>query len=130
MRTHAYRPEFSGCLEDRSLLSGVAGVSADPVVLPRVWFQFVNQEMRVNFVEFTKNRDVPDLRGDLKDVAFLLPFAKADGLGASINVILKTMQQDLASDVPDAVRLARNEVLAATRAEVEARVQSGTVVVR
>ena len=46
MRTRAYRPEVPGCLEDRSLLSGVAGLSADPVVLPHRRFNLVAEHMR------------------------------------------------------------------------------------
>jgi hypothetical protein len=53
-----------------------------------------------------------------------------DGLGVSINRIVTRMQHDLSAHVPHAIRSARNDVLAVTRAEVKARVQAGDVVVR
>ena len=40
------------------------------------------------------------------------------------------MQHDLSAKVPNAISSARNDVIAVTRAFVEARVQAGDVVVR
>jgi hypothetical protein len=131
MRTRAYRPEVPGCLENRSLLSGVAGVSADPVILLQFKLNKVAELTRDYFVTFgERDRSVADLRVALIDVIVMIPFERVDGLGASINGILGRMQKDLSANVPDAVRTAGNDVIAATRAEVEARVQAGDVVVR
>ena len=49
MRTRAYRPEVSGCLEDRSLLSSVAGLSADPDVLTRREFNLIPEQIQEAF---------------------------------------------------------------------------------
>ena len=130
MRTRAYRPEVPGCLEDRSLLSGVSGLSADPVVLSHRRFNTVAEQMRSDFQSFGQDRDVSSLRGALNDVAVMIPFGRVDGLGVSINRILNRMQQDLSANVSHAIRSARNDVIAVTRADVEARVQAGDVVVR
>ena len=60
----------------------------------------------------------------------MIPFERVDGLDVSINRIVNRMQHDLSANVPHAVRSARNDVIAATLADVEARVQAGDVVVR
>ena len=131
MRTRAYRPEVPVCLEDRSLLSGVAGLSADPVVLPQRRFNFVGEHMQQGFVLFARDRDVIQLRGEIiDDVAVMIPFGRVDGLGVSINRIVNRMQHDLSAHVPHAIRSALNDVIAVTRADVKARVQAGDVVVR
>ena len=131
MRTRAYRPEVSGCLENRLLLTGGAGLSADPVVLLHFKFHKVAIQTRNDFVIFgERDPTVADLHSDLYSLIVMIPFERVDGLGASINGILDRMQQDLSDNVPDAVRTAGNDVIAATRAEVEARVQAGDVVIR
>src|SRR5262245_65051370 len=124
MRTRAYRPEVTDCLEERSLLSGVAGLSADPVVLSHRRLIKVNEHMRLAFLLFARDRVVDDLLKDIHDVAVIIPFGRVDGLGVTIKRIVDRMQQDLAAHVPNAIRAARNDVLAATLAGVEARVQA------
>jgi hypothetical protein len=130
MRTRAYRPEVPGCLEVRSLLSGVAGLSAHPVVLSRRQFNFVAEHMRIGFDLFVRHRDVSQLRGEINDLVVMVPFGQVDGLGVSINRILNRMQHDLSANVPRAIRAALNDVIAVTRADVEARVRAEDVVVR
>jgi hypothetical protein len=130
MRTRAYRPEILGCLEDRSLLSGVAGLTADPVVLTRRQFHFIAEHMRLGFQSFARNRDVSQLHNEINDVAVWIPFGRVDGLQVSINHIVNTMQHDLAANVPHAIRNAGNDVLAVTRANVQALARAGDLVVR
>ena len=129
MRTRAYRPEILGCLEDRSLLSGVAGLTADPVVLSRRQFHFIAEHMRLGFQLFARYRDVSQLHNEINDVAVWIPFGRVDGLQVSINRIVNRMQHDLSANVPSAIRKASNDVIAVTRADVEARAQAGDVVV-
>jgi hypothetical protein len=129
MRTRAYRPEVPGCLEDRPLLSGVAGLSAHPVVLSHRQFNFVAEHMRMGFDLFARYRDVSQLRNEINDVVVMIPFGQVDGLEVSINRIVNRMQHDLSAHVPHAIRSALNDVLAVTRADVEARVRAGDVVV-
>jgi hypothetical protein len=130
MRTRAYRPEVPGCLEDRSLLSGVAGLAADPVVLSHRRFNLVAEQIRLGFRSFGRDRFISELNDDLRNVIVMIPFGRVDGLGVSINQIVTRMKHDLSANVPDAVRSARTDVIAVTRAAVEARVQAGDVVVR
>ena len=130
MRTRAYRPEILACLEDRSLLSGVAGLTADPVVLSRRQFHFIAEHMRLGFQLFARYRDVSQLHNEINDVAVWIPFGRVDGLQVSINRIVNRMQHDLSANVPSAIRKAGNDVIAVTRADVEARAQAGDVVVR
>jgi hypothetical protein len=103
---------------------------ADPVVLPRLRFATVAEQMQADFQLFARDHYVPTLRDDLHDVAVIIPFGQVDGLGVSINRIVHRMQHDLSAHVPHAIRAARDDVLAVTRAEVEARVRAGDVVVR
>lgn len=131
MRKRAYRPVVFDCLEDRSLLSGVAGLSANPVVLSQSHFFKIAERVRLGFQLFGRNRrDIDSITDHIRDVSVWIPFARVDGLGPSIDQILGRMQHDLSAHVPGAVRSARNDVLAVIRADVEARVQAGDVVVR
>ena len=130
MRTRAYRPEVPQCLEDRSLLSGIPGLSADPVVLPRRKFNMFAEEIRVTFQTFARDRLASDLHDRIFIYGVMIPFARVDGLGVSINRILDRLHRDLAANVPDAIRSARTDVLAVIRADVQARVRAGDVVVR
>jgi hypothetical protein len=117
-------------LEGRTLLSGVVGLSAHPVVFSHRRFIFVAEHMRMGFDLYTRYRDVSQLGGEIDDVVVMIPFEQVDGLDNSINRIIKRMQHDLSTSVPHAIRSARNDVIAVTRAEVEARVQAGDVIVR
>jgi hypothetical protein len=129
MRTRAYRPEVPICLEDRSLLSGVAGLSAHPVVFSQRRFIFILQHMRSGFDLFARYRDLSQIPSEVNDVIVMIPFGRADGLGVSINRIVNRMKHDLSAHVPHAIRSALNDVLAVTRADVEARVRAGDVIV-
>ena len=130
MRTRAYRPEVPGCLEGRLLLSGVAGRPAAPVVLPGHQFKSFVVHVDAEFDIFRHAKDKASLIDGLKNLTPLIPFARADGLPAKLNHIVDQMERDIHANVPQSVRTAANEVLAVTRAELEARVQSGDVVVR
>lgn len=130
MRTRAFRPEVPGCLEDRLLLSGVAGPSAHPVVLSQLRFNKISQQIRLGFQLLVRDGDEDRLPDQIQDVVVWVPFGRVDGLGQSINRTLDKMQHDVLAKVPNAVNTARNDVLAAIHAEVAARVQAGDVVVR
>jgi hypothetical protein len=130
MRTRAYRPEVPGCLENRSLLSGVAGMSADPIVLTRREFNLVPEEIRSAFEDYRQGFGIEKLHNDILDAVAPIPYAQADGLGSSITRILKTMQRDIHAKDPQAINSAVNAVTAVTRADVQAFAQAGKIVVR
>ena len=130
MRTRAYRPEVSGCLEDRSLLSSVAGLSADPIVFTRREFNLIPEQIQEAFQSARRVGDFTDLHDEILDAVVNIPFGRVDGLAVSINGILNRMQHDLSAKVPGAISSARNDVIAVTRADVEARAQAGDIVVR
>ena len=130
MRMRAYRPEVPGCLEDRSLLSSVAGLSADPIVFTRREFNLIPEEIQAAFQFSRRNGDFPHLHEEILDAVVNIPFGRVDGLAVSINGILNRMQHDLSAKVPHAISSARNDVIAVTRADVEARAQAGDIVVR
>src|SRR4051812_41274960 len=115
MRTRAYRPEVPSRLEDRSLLSGVSGLSAHPVVLSRRQFNFVGLHMRQGFDLFARNRDFTQIGSEIDDVISMIPFAREDGLEESLKSIVNRMQQNLSAHVPNAFSSAENDVLAVTR---------------
>mgnify|MGYP000906098304 CR=1 FL=1 len=129
MRTRAYRPEVPGCLEGRTLLSGVSGLSAHPVVFPHRLKNQADELMHLAFYKFAMFRDVEHLREELRDVAVLIPFGRVDGLGVAINGTVDRMQKDLSAKVPHAIRSALIDVVTATRAEVATRVRAGDVIV-
>jgi hypothetical protein len=130
MRMRAYHPEVIGYLEDRSLLSSVAGLSADPIVLTRREFNMIPEQIQDAFYVFRQGYGVPQLHVDILDAVVNIPFGRVDGLAVSINGILNRMQHDLAAKVPDAISSARNDVIAVVRADVQALVQAGDLIVR
>ena len=130
MRTRAYRPEVSDCLEDRLLLSSVAGLSADPIVLTRREFNLIPERIQTGFQLARRDGSIHHLHEEILDAVVNIPFGRVDGLAVSINGILTRMQHDLAAKVPHALSSARNDVIAVTSADVEARIQAGDIVVR
>jgi hypothetical protein len=130
MRRRAYRPEVPDCLEGRSLLSGVAGLSAHPVVVSHRHLNRAGEHMQFAFGEFTRFRVVSILRDELHNEATPIPFERVDGLDATIDRIVDRMQHDLSAHVPHAIRSAQRAVLVAIRASVLARVRAGDLVVR
>jgi hypothetical protein len=130
MRTRAYRPEVPGCLEDRSLLSSVAGLSADPIVLTRREFNMIPEQIQAAFQYSRRNGDIPHLHDEILDAVVNIPFGRVDGLAVSINGILNRMQHDISGKVPHAISSARNDVIAVTYADVQALAQAGDIVVR
>jgi hypothetical protein len=129
MRKRAFRPEVVGCLEVRSLLSGVAGASADPVPISRHRLNFVAESILSDFYTFARNDDIINLHNDLSDVIVIIPFWQRDGLGRSINRIVHRLRHDIRTHVPLAGITARNDALAVTRAVMVANVRAGRVVV-
>src|SRR3954468_15871621 len=91
MRTRAYRPEAPVCLEDRSLLSGVAGGSADPFVFTPRRFHKVGEQINLAFQSFDRDRAPAVLHDDIFLVAVMVPFGRVDGLGVAINRRLDRM---------------------------------------
>jgi hypothetical protein len=127
MRKRAYRPEVHDCLEDRSLLSGVA---ADPVVFPRRQLVFVTNHMRSGFALFARQPDFSQLHAEIDDVVPKVPFGRVDGLESSIVSILDRMRHEISAHVPNAFRSAMHDVIAITVAGVKARVRAGELIVR
>jgi hypothetical protein len=130
MRTRAYRPEAPARLEDRSLLSGVAGPSADPVIFSRHRLSFIVDGIQGGFDLFARNRDVSQLHDAIDNFVVMIPFGRVDGVRGSIDRIVTRMQDDFSARVPHAFRRARIDVNAVIRADVEARVRAGDLVVR
>src|SRR4051812_48652450 len=119
MRTRAYRPQDSDCLEGRTLLSGVTGLKAEPVVLRSRRLSFSIERIREEFQAAARDRDVSDLRERIRDYTVIIPFERVDGLGVSINRILDRVENDLTGHVPPhAIRSAQNDVVAVIRADV------------
>jgi hypothetical protein len=132
MRKRAYTPEFSCALENRSLLSGFAasGLSAHPSVITRAQFNLVPERIQAAFHQYRQGFGMAKLHEEIFGDIVNIPFARADGLAESVNGILNKLQQDAQARVPNAVSKAHNDVIAVTRADVQARVQAGDIVVR
>jgi hypothetical protein len=130
MRKRAYRPEVPRCLENRSLLSGVAGLSPNPIVITRRELNRVPERVQSAFVAFRQGSGISPLHAEIFDALAIIPFVHTDGLVTSINGVLKTLKHDQRARVPGAVNSAQNQVLAAIRADVQALAQRGDIVVR
>lgn len=124
MRSRAYRPEVTGCLEDRLLLTG------DPFVLPLRQLHRTTLHMQFSFGSFARLRVLSDLRDELQGEAKSIPFGRADGLGASIDLILDDLQRDLSARVPHAIHSAQNALFGVIRADLSARIRSGDLILR
>ena len=88
MRTRAYRPEVPDCLEDRLLLSSVAGLSADPIVLTRREFNLIPERIQTGFQLARRDGSIHHLHEEILDAVVNIPFGRVDGLAVSINGIL------------------------------------------
>jgi hypothetical protein len=130
MRRPAYRPEVLGCLEDRSLLSAVAGPSADPVIFSRHRLSFIVQHIQQGFDLFARYHSASLILSEIDDVVVMIPFGRADGVRGSLDRIVNRMRGEISAHVPLAFRRARIDVNAAIRADIEARVRAGDLVVR
>jgi hypothetical protein len=130
MRSRAYRPEAPDCLETRSLSSVAAGLPADPVVVTRHQLNLVARQVRTGFDMYGRYHDLSQVRTEIDEVIVLIPFQRVDGLGQSIDRILIRMRNNYAARVPHAIRTGLLDVIAAIRADVDARVRSGDVVIR
>lgn len=130
MRTRAFRPQVPDCLEDRSLLSGMARPLADPVVLPRLRLKKVVEITHMSFQLYARDIEVEHLSDEIYEVVVMLPYGRVDGLGVQINSILDRMHHEVAAKVPGAVISAQTNVLTAIRTQVQARIRAGDVVVR
>jgi hypothetical protein len=104
---------------------------------------FVQDQIREFFVLFARHIEPVDasrtespggdstqLLVELHHLAVMIPFGQVDGLGVASERIVGNMRLDLAAHVPNAILSARNEELAVFRADVEALVGAGDVVVR
>ncbi len=132
MPKRAYRPEISCGLENRALLSGfaAAGLSAHPIVITRAKFNLVPEEIQSAFHEYRQGFGMAELHEEIFDDIVNIPFARVDGLAESVNGILNKLQQNMQAKVPNAISTAHNDVTAVTRADVQARVQAGDIIVR
>lgn len=130
MRTRAYRPEVAGALEDRALPSSVTGLPVEPVVLSHRQLVIVHQQVLQGFQLFARDRFVPHLYDQIHDGIVLIPFGLVDGLGVTIHRIVSRMQDELSARDPRAIRSAYNDVIAATNAEMQSRIQAGDLVIR
>lgn len=121
----AFVPDALGRLEDRVVLSGVAA----PVALSALRFNMTLGFVRNDFQLFGTSGDFARLRAALAQHVAPLPFARADGLGATTNAILDRMQAGIAAHAPGPVASALHQVEAAIRADARARIDAGSVVV-
>ena len=112
MRMRAYRPEVSGCLEGRLLLSGVAGRPAAPYPFPGHQYKLFVNHVGIAFTLYARYHDKIQLHNEFDDIIPLIPFARADGLSAKIDGIVDKMMRDIRANVPHAIRTAHNDVIA------------------
>jgi hypothetical protein len=76
------------------------------------------------------SRNLERLRAMLAQNSEGVPFHRVDGLGMKTNAILDQMQADIAAGSPRAIDAAFHRAVAGIRADVQARVATGSVVVR
>ena len=128
MRKRTFTPEALGPLEGRRLLSGAAAqVGHGPVGLSGVAFNTGAVRIRSDFEQYALGGDFQLLRTQLADLSTAIPFGRQDGLGAKTNQILDQMRRDQANCVPGAIVNAYRQVIAGLKADVNARIASGTV---
>lgn len=131
MRRRVFTPDALGRLEDRAMLSG-ATHAGGPVVLSSFRLIMALDMDKKDFELFATGQDTPHnfgrLRSMLSQNAEGLPFHKVDHVGKTINAILDQMQADIAAGAPHPIATAHQALVAATYAEVQMRVDDGSVV--
>jgi hypothetical protein len=126
MRRRAFKPEALGELEDRVVPSGPP---RGPVVLSGLHFNTALDLVKRDFELYAMSGDFERLRAMLSQHTSGLPFHRVDAIGRTINAILAQMQSDLAAEVPRAIAMAHGKVADSIRADVQARIDNGTIVV-
>lgn len=133
MRRQAYTPDSLGKLEDRVVLSQAA-LSGVPVVVSGYSLEAGIGMVRRDFELFATGEDTPHnfgrLRGMLAQNSVGVPYHRVANLGMKTNVILDQMQADIASGAPQPIQTAYHQVVAGIRAQVQASVDNGSIVVR
>ncbi len=128
MRRQAFRPVFSGALEDRSSPSALAAPVAEPVSFSIRQVNQVTDRVQIAFSVFGRFRQISQVRDDVGLDVAPIPFSRVDGLQESVDRILDQMEEQLAHRTPGAIGAARREVVVAIRASVANRVRAGDVV--
>ncbi len=128
MRQRAFVPDV-GCLEGRTLLSGGVRVPHGPVGLSGVAFNLGNLRNRGYFEQYALGGNFQLLRTQLAVTSAAIPFGRVDGLGQKTNAILDQMRINQANGVAGAVASAYQQVAAGVKADVDARIATGTVFV-
>ena len=127
MPQRPFVPEPPGPLEGRMLLSGSGKAPRLPVPLSGVAFNGGTDRIRADFEQYATGGNYRLLRTQLAQLSTSIPFARQDGLGQRTNAILDRMRQDQADGVPAAIQSAYRQVMAGRKADVDARVATGTV---
>ena len=129
MRRRAFTPDALGRLEDRVVLSHVAGLSQGPVELSDLRFNMAIGLVKKDFELFATSGDLERLRAMLAEHTKGIPFHQVDGLGTKVDAILVQMQSDIASEAPRPISTSHHRVVGAIRADVKARIDDGSIVV-
>ena len=130
MRRRVFVPEVPGSLEGRLLLSGGVGPHRGATAISGLRYNTTIDMIRIDFEQFATSGDFPRFRTQLHQSAAKVPFGQADSLGGSINAILDRMQTGLALAASHAIAAAYHEVVVAIHSTVQARIDSGMLVVR
>ena len=130
MRTRAYRPE-APWLPGRPIpVIGRRGTLGRSYRFHASSVRRRARQIQDAFYLFRQGGGIPELHDEINEAVVAVPFGRQAGLAASINRTLNTLRQDMHAKVPQAVSIAHNEAIAATRAAMQAQAQAGNVVAR
>ena len=118
-------------LEDRVVLTAGVSFINGAAVLTTHALQQTQGQLYQAFVRFASHgQNGLQLQYDMSKAISRIPYHKVDGLDAGIAGLVTSMQADMASGVPGAVRNAYQTALTALNDQIQARVTSGTVLRR
>lgn len=126
MSRRSFRPEVPADLEQRLALSGVAAVRK-PVGLSSIGYTNNQATIAGYFEQYALGGDFKLLKTQVAAAEASVPFGRVDGLGEKTRVVLARMRADQADGVSGAIRTGGRRVMAAIKAEVQARVADGSV---
>ena len=129
MRKRPFVPESPGCLEGRALLSGSGMGHHGPAALSGLAFNLNNQLIKGDFEQYALGHNFKLLQTQIAGHEAAVPFGKVDGLGPTTTAILDQMRAGQASGATSPVAAAYQELSATIKAEVNARIANGTIVV-
>lgn len=126
MPRRAFIPEAPGELEGR-VVPSVAAIAHGSAALSGLRYNTAINLIRGDFELYGSSGDFSRLRAMLARDTKGLPFYKADQVGQTVNGLLGEMLNNQRAGIPHAVKNGLRSVVEAIHADLQARIEDGTI---